>query len=171
MTFWCGRASKNIKNAASTSQEKSWIFYVLSVANSLLFTVYSEGSHVDSRVRGHAENIQKMRKMMSEFIKNVVKSKVEMCMLFWMRFYWFFVDFGIFLESKWCPKSHRNLRRKTEAGTWTRKLRGTMYVISLVVRVRHYTDHVAPPESQQFDRSGTGGCTNHWKTCISGKSW
>ena len=120
---------------------------------------------------GMKKTIKIWSKMMSEFMRNVVKSKVEMCMLFWTRFYWFFVDFGIFLESKWCPKSHWNLRRKTEAGTWTRKLRGTMYVISLVVRVRHYTDHVAPPESQQFNRSGTGGCTNHWKTCISGKSW
>ena len=54
--------SKNIKNAASKSHGKSWIFYVLSVANSLLFTVYSEGSHVDSRVRGHEENNQKMIK-------------------------------------------------------------------------------------------------------------
>ena len=36
------------------------------LANSLLFTVYSEGSHVDSRVPGHAENSQTM-------IKNYVR--------------------------------------------------------------------------------------------------
>ena len=52
------------------------------LANSLLLTVYSEGSHVDSRVRGHEKNERKLSKMMSEFMKNVFKSDVEMCMLF-----------------------------------------------------------------------------------------
>ena len=32
-----------------------------------------------------------------------------------------------FLESKWSPKSHRNLRRKTEAETWARKLQGSNF--------------------------------------------
>ena len=32
------------------------------LANSLLITVYSEGSHVASRVRGHEENNQEMIK-------------------------------------------------------------------------------------------------------------
>ena len=32
------------------------------LANSVLFNVYSEGSHVDIRVRGHEENNQEMIK-------------------------------------------------------------------------------------------------------------